>query len=140
MKKYIIDTNCLISYVTDRDERQRASVSLYFDSALKSQCTLVVLTSVITEFVYVLSRVYQADPLTVCDMTRTILHTPGIEIDTAVDFESVISLWPEKIRDFGDAILASRAREINIPILTLDRSFIAQLKTCNIAPEEIPHG
>jgi predicted nucleic-acid-binding protein len=139
MKKYIIDTNCLISYVTDRDERQRALVSPYFDSALKSQCTLVVLSSVIIEFVYVLSRVYQADPLTVSEMTRTILHTPGIDIDTAVDFESVLSLWPEKIKDFGDAILASRARETKTPVLTLDRSFIAQLKACDIQPEEIHH-
>jgi predicted nucleic-acid-binding protein len=137
MKKYLIDTNCLISHLTNRDETQRALISPYFDSAAQSQCNLIVLDIVIIEFVYVLSRVYRTDPETVHEIVHIILYTPGLTTDHNTDLDTAMRLWPDKIKDFGDALIASNAFRSHIPVLTLDRSFMKELADCDIESEII---
>jgi predicted nucleic-acid-binding protein len=137
MKKYIIDTNCLISFLTNRDETQRAIVTPYFDTAAQFQCNLIILDIVIMEFVYVLSRVYRTDPVIVRDIVSTILHTPGLTADHNTDLDTAIRLWPDKIKDFGDALIASHAFHSQIPVLTLDHSLMKELADCNIETEII---
>ena len=137
MKKFIVDTNCLISYLTNRDETQRIFVGPYFDSAARSQCTLIVLDVVIIELVYVLSGVYCIDLETVHDIVHIILHTPGLTTDYNSGLESAMRLWPEKMNDFGDALIASYAFRSHIPVLTLDRSFMKELADCDIECETI---
>jgi len=73
MKKYVVDTNCLISYVTDRNPKQQEEMSDYFEDAADLKSQLVILGSVLVEFVYVLSAVYNVEDVkaalvTVCSL------------------------------------------------------------------------
>lgn len=40
MNKYLIDTNCLISFVTDRNPEQQKIISKYFEDAADLKCDL----------------------------------------------------------------------------------------------------
>ena len=62
MKKYVIDTNALISFVTDRNLEQQAIVKSVLENVSRLKGVVLCHTHVLTEFVYVLEKVYQVPP------------------------------------------------------------------------------
>ncbi|MGX9727969.1 MAG: hypothetical protein ACTFAK_11805 [Candidatus Electronema sp. VV] len=58
MKKVIIDTNCLLSFVTDRNLAQQEKFSKLFQEAAQLKAVILCPHHVISEFVFVLSSVY----------------------------------------------------------------------------------
>ena len=58
MKTYVIDTNALISFVTDRNPAQQQKIADIFDEAVRLKSTIICPQNALTEFVYVLDRVY----------------------------------------------------------------------------------
>nr|MBL0702317.1 hypothetical protein [Desulfobacterales bacterium] len=59
MKKYIIDTNALISFVTDRNQEQQVKVDKLFNDAARLRILVLCPQNVLTEFVYVMDKIYQ---------------------------------------------------------------------------------
>ena len=58
MKKTIIDTNALISFVTDRNPTQQKRIADVLEGAARLQWIVLCPQNVLTEFVYVLDKVY----------------------------------------------------------------------------------
>jgi len=52
----------------------------------------------------------------------------GIEIIHEIDFNTVLSYWPDQIPDLGDAVIASLGKIKRVPIVTFDRKFSVKLK------------
>ncbi len=129
MKKYIIDTNALISFVTERNPDQQAMVVPLFEAAARLKCTLICHQFVLTEFVFVMDRVYGAPKETVNAMVRDFIAMPGVALHQPTDFNSVLSLWPARITDFGDALLAATAQSFKgATVVTFDQKFKSALK------------
>ena len=112
MKKYVIDTNAIISFVTDRNLAQQEAVAPLFAAACRLKCTLICHQFVLTEFVFVMDKVYAAPKEIINAMVRDFIAMPGVELRHETDFNKVLSLWPGKIADFGDAIVASQGAAI----------------------------
>ena len=133
MKKYIIDTNALISFVTDRNLSQQQVVAPLFLAASKLKCTLVCHQFALTEFVFVMTKVYGTAPETVNSMIRDLITMPGIEVYQQTDFQTLLKLWPASISDFGDAVIATAAKTIKgSTIVTFDAKFKSALKKLGI--------
>ena len=128
MKSYLLDTNCLISFVIERIQSRTAAISARFESATNLECEIIVTPHVISEFVFVLTGVYDRPEQKVHKMIVDLKDTPGIRIDAPYRAETLLDLWPAKIKDYGDALTAMAARELGVPILTFDKHFIKQLK------------
>jgi predicted nucleic-acid-binding protein len=129
MKKYIIDTNALISFVTDRSPAQQSIVSPLFESASRLKCTLVCHQFVLTELVFVMGKVYGTPKETINSMVRDFITMPGVELYQQTDFSLLLSFWPSKIADFGDALLAATGKAIKgSTIVTFDEKFKSALK------------
>jgi predicted nucleic-acid-binding protein len=62
VKKYVIDTNALISFVTDRNPKQQQVMMTVFEAASLLKGIIFCHTHVLTEFVYVMERIYQVPP------------------------------------------------------------------------------
>ena len=134
MKKYVIDTNALISFVTDRNLAQQEAVAPLFAAASRLKCTLVCHQFVLTEFVYVMDKVYETPKETINAMVRDFIAMPGVELRHETDFSAVLSLWPESIADFGDALVASVGKAIKgAVIVTFDEKFKSALKRLGLA-------
>ena len=58
MKRYILDTNALISYVTDRNPDQQRKIARIFQLAAKLREVILCPQNVLTEFIFVLDKVY----------------------------------------------------------------------------------
>ncbi|QWV94481.1 PIN domain-containing protein [Geomonas oryzisoli] len=129
MKKYVIDTNAIISFVTDRNPAQQEAVIPLFTAASRLKCTLVCHQFVLTEFIFVMDTVYGIPKKTINAMVLDLIAMPGVEVRHEIDFNKVLSLWPDQVGDFGDAIVASVGVAVKGAIVvTFDGKFKSALK------------
>lgn len=129
MNQYIIDTNALISFVTDRDPAQQERIAALFSDAAELRSRILCPQNVLTEFVYVMEKVYQIDPAEIKNMVKDFIDLPGITIVHDVNLRMLLSYWPEDFADYGDAIVASVCRDHKgSSVATFDRKFKAKLE------------
>ena len=134
MKKLIIDTNALISFVTDRNPAQQDKIASLFDSAARLKVRVLCPQNVLTEFVHVMDAVYGINKTEIRDIIRDFIKLPGIEFVDHLDLKTLFELWPEKIPDYGDAIIALLCRENKgASVATFDRKLRAKLKKLGLA-------
>jgi len=132
VKKYIIDTNVLISFVTDRNPNQQQKIATLFESAANLTVLILCHQYVLTAFIYVMDRVYHVPKDEIGRMIADFVEMPGIEIIHEIDFNAVLSYWPNPIPDFGDAVIASVGKLRRSTIVTFDRKFITYLKSLGL--------
>lgn len=138
MKKIIIDTNGLVSFVTDRDIEQQKKIARLLQDASKLKITIQCHHHVISEFVYVLSSVYGCRDNDIHRMISDFIAMPGIEIATSVDMPTLLNFWPDRIPDYGDAVIASQCKNNKgSAIATFDKKFRKSiqnlgLQTCDL--------
>jgi len=111
MKEILVDTNVLVSFLTDRNESQQRRAAALLRGATDHEHTLALHSIAIVETVHVLVQLYDVDPLEVSQAMRKLLATPGVITVFDVPWSLVLESWPEVIPSFGDAILAGVASE-----------------------------
>jgi len=129
MRKIIIDTNALISFVTDRNLDQQAKIAELFKHAGQLKTVVYCPQNAITEFVYVLEKIYGQPAMLIRRMVADLIAMPGIEVVHEVDFRKVLQLWPDIIKDYGDALIVATCLFIkDAQIATFDKKLIASIK------------
>ena len=129
MKTYIIDTNALLSFVTDRNPEQQEKAATVFNQAARLKCKILCHQHVLTEFVYVLDKVYNHAKPSINQMIKDLISMPGIKIDHEIHFKVLLGYWPNSISDFGDAVVATQWKmNRQAAVVTFDKQFIQELK------------
>ena len=135
MKRHIvvIDTNALISFITDRNLDQQNRIAEVFEKAAALEIRVLCPQNVLTEFVYVLESVYGVAKPTIKEMLTDFILMPGVEIVHELDLKILFAYWPEKIPDYGDAIVASVCKATKgTQVATFDRKFKSALKKLSV--------
>ena len=133
MKKIVIDTNTLISFVTNRDLKQQKMVSNLFDNASQLKTLVFCPQNVLIEFVYVMDKIYGVSFDKIHEILSDFISMPGIKIIHDLNVEQLLLYWPKYFIDFGDAIVASVCREIKgSAVATFDRKLINGLQKAGI--------
>jgi len=132
MSSFLVDTNCLISYVTDRNPGQTEKIAEVIEDASNLKCTIYLISNVITEFVYTIQIVYGQDSKFISRILSDLIANPGIEYLHSYNLKLILNLWPNKIKDYGDAVIAAAALELDVQILTFDKDFSKQLARSRI--------
>ena len=134
MKRIGIDTNVVISFVTDRDLKQQARAAELFGAAGAGEHVLVLHQAVITEAVYVMHNGYEIEPSAVMAVMRDLVALPGVVAVDRVEWRDIWSLWPRRIKDFGDACLTAVAQAGAFDALaTFDAAFARQARRQGVA-------
>lgn len=129
MNKVVVDTNVLLSFLTDRDERQQGLAAELIESAARGEHMLLVHQLVLTEMVYVLLNLYDLDPDSVVIILRDLLAMPGVQPLDEIDWGLLLELWPQQVSDFADAGLAAVLRRGDYDsVATFDLSFSRAVK------------
>lgn len=134
MKRYIIDTNALISFVTDRNPGQQDKIAAVFDRATQLKVKVLCPQNVLTEFVYVMNAVYSVAKVETRDMVKDFISLPGVEIVHEINLQTLLSYWPEKVPDYGDSIIAALCKHTRDSfVATFDQKFRAKLKKIGLS-------
>lgn len=128
MRRVVLDTNVLISFLTDRDARQQAKAAELIAAGSRGELELVLHQIAATELVYVMQNIYRVDARRVADTIGELLELPGLSTVDELPWPTVLELWPSRIADFADAVLVAAARAgRHDAIATFDLSFRRRL-------------
>jgi predicted nucleic acid-binding protein len=134
VKRYVIDTNVLISFVTDRNPGQQETVAGLFEQATPGKTSILCPQNVLVEFVYVMDKVYRQPKKLVRQMVADFIAMPGTAVGNDVPFGEVLALWPDPFGDLGDALVAAVAlRAGKAELVTFDSDFRRAGKGLGIA-------
>jgi len=129
-----VDTNVVLSFITDRDAQQQARATKLFAAAVAGECVVVLHQTVILETVYVLGNVYKVEPAVVSSVLRDLLLAPGVTVADEIHWPSVWALWPNRIKDFADACQAAAASAGTFhAVATFDTRFAKRARSQGIA-------
>lgn len=110
MRRLVLDTNVLVSFLTDRDARQQARAARLFDAAAAGEVQLILHQFVATELIYVLRTVYAVDAAEAAATLHDLLALPGVTPVDELPWPAVLALWPRRIEGFVDAALVAVTR------------------------------
>jgi predicted nucleic acid-binding protein len=128
----LIDANCLISFVTRRNPAQTETMGRLFQRVADQSLQITVIGHVVSETVFVLQKTYGLKDDRVAAMLRDLLASPGVCFHPGYFPERILSFWPAMVKDYGDAVVAAAAAELNLPVLTFDRNFTQELSRARI--------
>ncbi|MCH7825723.1 MAG: PIN domain-containing protein [Acidobacteria bacterium] len=129
-----MDTNVVLSVLVDRNAEQQARAAELFAAAAAGDLRIVLHQVAINESVHVMENVYEVKPVAVAAILRDLLALPGVVTIDELDWPTVLSLWPRRITDFGDACLAAVAKSDAFDALaTFDAGFRKQLRRQGLA-------
>ncbi len=133
MTPIVVDTNVVLSYLTDRKEHQQSQAASLLE-ATGAKLRLIVHQQVVTEMVYVLVNHYSQPRDLVRSVVEEFLALPGVEAVDALRWSRVLKVWPGTYRDFADAVLADVATNLRSAfVATFDEEFAKSLDRCGIA-------
>ncbi|MEA2238366.1 MAG: hypothetical protein QOC81_3090 [Thermoanaerobaculia bacterium] len=128
MKQILVDSNVLISFLTDRNARQSEKAGALLREAAAQEHRLVLHSMSIVEMVYVLTQLYHEDPKSVAEDVSDLLAMPSVISMDEVVWSAVLDRWPRAIAALGDAILAAAADDGHIDaVATFDRDLAKKL-------------
>ena len=128
MKSVVIDTNIVLSFVTDRDERQQQAALRLFEGAAAGTLRLVVPQVVLVEIVYVLENLYRHPASEVAGVIRDLLSMPHVAVENEVPWRAVRALWPRRVRDFAGGVLVAVAKAGGHLVASFDRRLNGSLR------------
>lgn len=107
MSRVVIDTNVLVSFLTDRNVEQQAQAAALFEAAARGEIEIILHQMVISEMVYVLTNLYGLEAAEIARLLEDLLATAGVTPVDEVVWRRVLEHWPNRFADFADAILAA---------------------------------
>jgi len=134
-KRLLIDINVLISFATDRNLQQQKQAQRVFGEASQLKRIVYCPSYVLTEFVYVLEKVYLVDKELVRDMVHEFVSMPGVRILYKLDVKKLLTYWPGIVPDWGDAIVLASWEEVKrerVAIFTFDKKILGVLKKLQV--------
>lgn len=138
MNALVLDTNALISFVTDRNPGQQAKIAALMEQAAQAEALLLCPQNVLTEFVYVMERVYRVERERIALMLADFIDLPGVEVVDELDYRRLLALWPARISEYGDAIVAAVCQaHKGSSVVTFDQKLIASLRGVKVATKSL---
>jgi predicted nucleic acid-binding protein len=140
MNRILIDTNVVISFLTDRNLRQQEQAARLFEDASAGRQELVLHQMVVTEVVYVLRNLYKRTVEETAATIRDLTGLPGIVVLDKMPWPDLFDLWPLEIASYADAALVAVARSYRHDYLaTFDQGLRNRLKAPGVRPYPFAH-
>ena len=110
-KRIVIDTNLLIRYLVNDDNRKAQIVDTLLKKAGKGDIQILMPSIVVAELVCVLESFYKMETAEIADLVDSILNTPGLTVSDDSIIRSALKRYRTRGVDLVDAWIAAFAQE-----------------------------
>ena len=132
-KKVVIDTNLLVRYLINDDQKKADAVDNLLDKAIKGEVRIIIQSVVIAEFVWVLESFYQLEADAILELVEAIVNTSGLDVTDKSTVISALRLYKNRNVDFIDAWIIEFAKERGIKtIYTFDKKHFRNIEGIEI--------
>jgi len=107
MNRIVIDTNMVISFLTNRNLKQQELAAKLFEDASASKHEVLLHQIVASEVVYVLRNLYRRPVQEVAASVRDLIELPGVVVLDEMPWADLFDLWPRAVDTFADAALVA---------------------------------
>ncbi|WP_167324053.1 type II toxin-antitoxin system VapC family toxin [Leptospira alexanderi] len=132
--KLILDTNCYISFLNQRNLEQHTKMVLLWEKVSRLEYEVILTSHNITEIVFVFKSIYAVEQSKLNQIVKDLLINPGVTYESAYYPELILQLWPKSIKDYGDAVLAAASQLLEAQIVTFNQDFSKSLKKLSLIP------
>lgn len=120
-----VDTNVLVRYLVEDDERQAAAASKAISSATARGEKLFVGQIVLCELAWVLSRAYRRTRTEIADVLEMLTKVAEMEIEQADQVRRAVDSFRRSRGDFADYLIRERSRAAGCSlVLTFDEALL----------------
>ena len=120
-KRYLVDTNILLRFLSSEPPAQAAAAKRLFDRASAGEVVLDVSPVIVAETLYTLMSFYGVERKLAIEKLSLLLHQRGVKLrDASQVFAALEHLQTANV-GFADAFLAACASEEKVPVASFDR-------------------
>ncbi|MGZ5443265.1 MAG: PIN domain-containing protein [Thermoanaerobaculia bacterium] len=124
----LLDTNFLLSAITDRSSQQRQVTEILFRAAAQRRATIAVPQFILFEATFVLTSFYHRGEEAVSSLIGDLTRLAGVEVVQGPPVDAWLELWPARVPGAVDAALAALSVQYLWPVATFDQRFALRLK------------
>lgn len=124
MKRYLVDTNLVVRFLTGEPEGQAARVKDLFAANESGDIRLKLVPLVVAEVVFVLSgKIYGYDRSEIASALIPFVQSPSLDVEDRDELLLALELYRDHTIDFVDACLAATARIAGDGVASFDGDF-----------------
>ena len=129
----VVDTNVFISFLTDRNEEQRARAKELLLRAEAGELVVVLPQFIVFEIAHVLRNLYRVAPDSAVSLIGDAMALPGVVLITEYPWLQIFDLWSDRIPSIADAgIVAIALTNHYDSIATFDQKLIKQMRNLGL--------
>lgn len=122
-KRYLVDTNVLLRFLTGDPAHHAAAARKLFDRAAAGEVLLDVSPLIVAEAYYTLNSFYEVERKVAASKLSLLLQQHGVKLrDESQTLAALEQLQAANV-GFADAFLAAGAAEEDVPVASFDRDF-----------------
>lgn len=118
---YLLDTNFIIRFLVGDNEEHLAKSTEYFEQIELGSMEVEILSDVLMEAFFVLTKFYKLPKIEVISDLKTILSFEGVVNKDKVILFETLSIIENKNIDFVDALICAKCKFQNYEKLSFDK-------------------
>ena len=118
---YLLDTNIIIRFLVGDNEEHLAKSTQYFEQIELGSMEVEILSDVLMEAFFVLTKFYKLPKIEVISDLKTILSFEGVVNKDKVILFETLSIIENKNIDFVDALICAKCKFQNYDKLSFDK-------------------
>lgn len=132
-RQVLVDANVFLSFLVDRNAKQRADAKALIDSAGDGETAAVVTQFAVFEVAYVLQSFYGMTAADTATLIRDMVALPGLTTINDCPWKKVFEYWPERIPGLADAATVATAIANRYDtIATFDQKMIKRMQSLGV--------
>jgi len=133
-RRIVVDANVFVSFLVDRNEKQRSMAKALLESAADGEVVAVVTQFAVFEISYVLQSFYGIPTAEVATLLREMIALPGVAVVNDCPWKKVFEYWPEPLSGMADAatVAVTIANRYDA-VATFDQKMLRRMQTLGVA-------
>jgi predicted nucleic acid-binding protein len=132
-RQIVVDANVFVSFLVERNEKQRSAAKALLESAADGEIVAVVTQFAVFEVTYVLQSFYGIPTSEVATLVRELIALPGLAVIDDCPWKKVFEYWPERLQGMADAATVAVAVANRYgAIATFDQKMVKRMRSMGV--------